>query len=218
MARPSRFDIAVIGAGLAVIASVLVLVAAAPDPLGTTSPAASVKAAVAAFDARHYRTARRILDPLATAGNADAETWLGYMDEEGLGAGPDVAQAITWFTKASAAGSAKADRRLGQIYLDGRGILQNVATARQWLELGAKRGDAPSQRMLGELFMRGIGVQKDPAQAYAWLAIAASQGDKMAAHERDALLPSLPPSTMSHAEYLAQQTQASIAAPPAAKS
>jgi TPR repeat protein len=218
MTHPSRFDIAMIAGGLAVAAVALILIAAVPGPLRTDSPAASVKVAVAALDARHYLTARRVLDPLATAGNADAETWLGYMDQEGLGADRNVVQSITWFTKASAAGSAEADRRLGQIYLDGRGVLQNVATARQWLQLAADRGNAPAQRMLGELFMRGIGVTKDPAQAYAWLAIAASHGDAMAAQERDTLLPSLAPATMSQAEELAQQTLASIAPPPAAKS
>jgi len=207
-----------IAGSVAVAAMAFILIAAVPNPLHTGSPASSVKEAVAALDARHYHTARRILDPLATAGNADAETWIGYMDQEGLGADRNVTQAVTWFTKASASGSAEADRRLGQVYLDGRGVLQNVATARQWLQLAADRGDAPAQRMLGELFMRGIGVAKDPAQAYAWLAVAASRGDTMAAQERDALLPSLPPASMSHAEDLAQQMLASIAAPQAAKS
>jgi TPR repeat protein len=218
MTRPSRFDMAMIVGGLAVSALAFIVVASVPRALQTGSPEATVTEAVAALDARHYHTARRMLDPLATAGNADAETWLGYMDQQGLGADRNVAQAITWYNKASSSGSAEADRNLGRIYLDGSGVLQNVATARQWLQLAADRGDAPAQRMLGELFMRGVGVTKDPAQAYAWLAIAASKGDAMAEQERDALLPSLPPSTMSHAEDLEQQMLASIAAPPAAKS
>jgi TPR repeat protein len=218
MTRPSRFDTAMIAAGLAVMAAALAVVGWAPHRIQFTTPQASVEQAVSALDAGHYHLARRILDPLATANNADAQDWLGYMDEEGLGADRNVPRAITWLTKASASGSAEADRRLGEIYLDGTGVLQNLDMARQYLKAAADHGDSIAQRTLGELYMRGIGVAKDPAQAYAWLAIAARHGDPMAVNERDALLPSLPPATVSHAEELAQQTLASIAAPPSAKS
>ncbi len=64
--------------------------------------------------------------------------------------------------------------------------------------------------------MRGIGVAKDPAQAYAWLAVAASRGDAMAAKTSATRCCTtyLPPvDDGSHAEDLAQQTLASIAAP-----
>ncbi|HUB95442.1 MAG TPA: tetratricopeptide repeat protein [Stellaceae bacterium] len=217
MKRPTRFDVAMLVGGTAVIALALLVVVIAPAPHEAT-PSGSIKAAVTALDARHYHLARRILDPLATSGNAEAEDWLGYMDEQGLGAKANVNQAIQWFTKASSSGSAEADRRLGQIYLDGTDVLQNVDLARQYLQTGAARGDADSQRMLGELYMRGIGVAKDPTQAYAWLAIAASQGNQQAASERDALLPSLPADTVSRAEQLAQRTLTSIDAPASAKS
>ncbi len=60
MARPSRFDIAMIAAGLAVAGLAFILVAAVPGPLRADSPEASVKEAVAALDARHYHAARRI--------------------------------------------------------------------------------------------------------------------------------------------------------------
>lgn len=199
-------------AALGFIVLVTVVVAAeTPSSLWSAGSGGTVEAAVAALDAGHYDEARRILAPLSSQGNPQAENWLGYMDAKGLGAAPDMQGAVGLLTKAATAGLPEAERRLGEIYLNGRGVLQNVEQARQWLQRAADGGDATAQRMLGEIYAKGTGVPKDPAQAYAWLAIAASQGDPLAASERDALLPSLAPDTLSRAEALAQHTLASIA-------
>lgn len=213
MSRFLNFKLLWIAVALGFVALVAVVSAASPPSLWPATPPTTVKEAVVALDARDYAKARGILASLANEGNPEAEDWLGYMDENGLGAAPDMASAVQWFTKAANAGSAEADRQLGQIYLNGSGVLQDVNEARQWLQRGAEGGDAVAERLLGEIYAKGTGVAKDPAQAYAWLAIAASQGDQLAASERDALLSSLPPDTLARAETLAQHMLASIASP-----
>jgi len=213
MSRFLNFNIVWLAVALGFIALVVIVGAASPPSFWPAPPAKTVKEAVAALDAGRYQDARGILATLASEGNPQAETWLGYMEENGLGASPDMQGAVELFTKAANAGSAEAARRLGQIYLDGSGVLQDLDQARQWLQRGAEGGDAVAQRMLGEIYAKGTGVAKDPAQAYAWLAIAASQGDQLAASERDALVSALAPDTVARAELLAQHTLASIANP-----
>jgi len=217
MQRISRIDLfwILFAAGMMAIAVTLLTQKFNALPALEASRGASVKLAVAELDSYHYRAARRILSPLAHAGNVQAETWLGYLDANGLGTSPNATEGVAWYEKAAGSGDVLADRRLGQLYLNGTGVLQNVEQAREWLQRAAVGGDPVSQRLLGELYAKGLGVPKDATRAYAWLDLAASRGDNLAARERDALLPSLSPSELSQAAYLAQNgSQTSNVKPP----
>jgi uncharacterized protein len=55
----------------------------------------------AAYNRADYATARRLWLPLAEGGNADAQTMLGIIYEEGQGVSQDYAAAVTWYRRAA---------------------------------------------------------------------------------------------------------------------
>src|SRR5258707_3714315 len=55
----------------------------------------------AAYNRGDYATARRLWFPLAESGNADAQTMLGIIYEEGHGVSQDYAAAVTWYRRAA---------------------------------------------------------------------------------------------------------------------
>jgi TPR repeat protein len=175
--------------------------------------AGTIAAGVAALDQYDYTAARKIFTALAQGGDAQAEIWLGRMDQEGLGSAANGADAVAWFSKAAQLGAPEAERRLGELYLRGDLVLQDVAQARQWLEQAAQHHDEMAAHDLGTIYATGLGVAKDPKQAYAWLSIAASQGDRTAATARDKLLVTLSSADAAQAQSLAQATLRSISAP-----
>ena len=182
----------------------LALLVALPR-LGLLRPAEpGVAQGIAALDALDFPAARAIFTRLAGQGDAAAETWLGHMEEEGLGAAADGAKAADWYKKAAATGSADAERRLGELYLHGAAAPQDAGAARHWLALAAAQGDRRSERELGELYATGLGGARDAGRAYGWLAMAASAGDAQAARERDRVATGLSASAAEAAEASVQ--------------
>lgn len=182
------------------------------SPAWAAPPGDTVASGIAALKGVDYPDAHKIFSALAKSGNRQAETWLGYMDENGLGAPASGSQAVAWYTKAATAGSPEAARRLGELYLKGNVVLQDVAKARQWMQTAAEQGDLVAARDLGEIYARGIGGAKDPVEAYVWLDIAASHDDWQAARDRDNLLTALQPEALGRAEAEAARTLQSISA------
>jgi TPR repeat protein len=201
-----------LAAAVAVIGVVLALSSVGALPLSVRS-ISTVEGGIAALDQFDYQTARRIFTRLATTGNSRAAEWIGYMDENGLGAPPNPISAVHWYSTAANAGSAEAARRLGEMYWHGDLVPQDVLAARQWLKLGADEGDAIAARDLGEFEVAGIGAPKDSVQAYVWFDIAAVKGDAIAASARDRLLSVLPPAAVAEAEGMAKSTLAAMISP-----
>jgi TPR repeat protein len=69
-------------------------------------------AGAAAYDRGDYVTARQLWLPLAEAGDADAQTMLGIIYEEGLAIPHDYAAAMTWYRRAADQGGRGAAARL----------------------------------------------------------------------------------------------------------
>jgi TPR repeat protein len=72
-----------------------------------------LKLGLAAFEARNYVNALRLLEPSAQLGHADAQCMIGNIYHLGLGVPPDLEAAIQWYRKSAAQGYGVASNNLG---------------------------------------------------------------------------------------------------------
>ncbi len=82
-----------------------------------------------AFDRANYQTALKVWLDQATAGEAEAQNYVGEIYHKGLGTEPDYAKAAEWYEKAAAQGSKRAQINLGSLYESGLGVEQDVNKA-----------------------------------------------------------------------------------------
>lgn len=111
-----------------------------------------------AYERGDYDEARRLFRMAADRGNAWAQSWLGFMYEEGRGVEKDHAEALRLYrlaadqgyawAKRKLRGSVKELRQLGIGYEFGHGVEQNTLKARYFYELAASQGDTFSQDAL----------------------------------------------------------------------
>ena len=113
----------------------------------------------------------------ANAGDATAQTKVGFAYEAGEVIWQDYALAAFWYRKAAEQGNATAQFNLGLLYAKGLGVVQDYSNAAFWYRKAAEQGYARSQSLLGDLYEGGYGVQQDYAQAAIWYRKAADQGD-----------------------------------------
>lgn len=73
----------------------------------------------------------------AEQGNADAETNLGVIYDNGHGLPQNYSQAVFWWNKAADQGAADAQYLLGTMYYLGRGVPPDAAKAYFWFDLAA---------------------------------------------------------------------------------
>lgn len=135
---------------------------------------------IAAMNRKDYPTAFRLLEPLARAGNAQAQLRLGLLYFHGHGVRESDADAMRWFERAARQGNAEAQFQLGNMYAYG---LAEAAPgvdvdrqAAQWYFEAARQGHADAQYSLGILFLTGKGVVQNPQEALKWIRRAAEQG------------------------------------------
>ncbi len=129
-----------------------------------------------AFKRRDYRTAMTELAPLADAGDARAQYYLGAMFVSGLGAPRDDARAAGYLARSAGQNHPQAQGLLGALYLQGRGVPRDDAKGADLVRRAADTGLAGSQYMMGILLVEGRGgLPKDPATAAQWFKAAADQ-------------------------------------------
>jgi TPR repeat protein len=157
----------------ALIATLTALMLFAATPV----VAGGLEDAAAAYKARDYQKAFRLLKPHAEQGLAEAQTMLGLMYGDGNGVPQDHAKAVHWYTKAAKQGDVASQFNLGLKYAKGNGVPEDHAKAVHWFTKAAKQGLATAQTMLGGMYAQGKGIPEDHARAYAWLSIAAAQGN-----------------------------------------
>ncbi|MEM9621720.1 MAG: caspase family protein [Pseudomonadota bacterium] len=99
-------------------------------PLRTTAQECRIRGGEYVVEDRaSLSSALRVWLPAAQAGDAEAQTILGEMFEQGLGVGPDYAAARRWYTQAAAQNSARALTNLGNLYERGLGVARDQAIA-----------------------------------------------------------------------------------------
>jgi TPR repeat protein len=136
----------------------------------------AVDEAQAAFDRGHYATAMRAWRVRAALGDANAQTNVGYLYEQGLSVRQDYAEALKWYRRASEAKQPQALHNLGMLYHHGYGVGKNAREAMRFFEEAAEGGLAESQYMLGLHYHAGDGVRMSPRTALSWFLKAAGQG------------------------------------------
>jgi TPR repeat protein len=122
-----------------------------------------------------WTLARRLLTPLAEAGNAEAQYRLGDLCYKAQGAPQDDAAARAWYAKAAeqlaSEWAAEAQVNLGIIHALGRGVPVDRVAALMWMEIAAANGSDLAQQDL-PLYVARLKpeeAQKAKALARAWL-------------------------------------------------
>lgn len=143
----------------------------------------ALKAAKLAIDDGRYDEAFKLLKPLAHAGNADAQTGLGFLLSRGLGVATDLEAAHDWFSKAADQGFPLGIFNLARCYAEGAGVPRDCEKALQLYIRSAQTGDPKRQVDLGAMYAEGAPcVERDLSRALHWYRSAAAQNDPVAQH------------------------------------
>ena len=133
-----------------------------------------------AYNRKDYKTAYKLLLPLAEQGDAAAQYNLGLMYYTGQGVPQDYKEAVKWYRLSAEQGYAEGQYNLGVIYHEGQGVGQGVPQdyieGLKWYRLAAKQGFTHAQLNLGVLYHQGQGVPQDYIAALKWFRLAAEKG------------------------------------------
>ena len=180
------------------------------------SSVADADAAYAAYQKGNYKTALKLLTPLAENGDVRAQSTLGLIYYRG---GRDVqkddAQALRWFRLAADRGDAVAQLSLGLMYADGRGVPQDHDEAAKWYRRAADRGNPQAQYNLGLWYAKGDGGPPNKVRAHMWFNLAAahfpaadSRDRNAAVTSRDAVASNMTAEELADAQRLAREWKA----------
>lgn len=120
--------------------------------------------------------ARRLLAPLAQAGEPLALYYQALLDRAGRGGPADPARALAGFQAAAARGHGPSHRVLAESHAGGIGVPRRLETAIGWYRRAALAGDREAQAILASRHLLGDGVAADPARALFWARAAADRG------------------------------------------
>ncbi len=120
---------------------------------------------IAAFEAKEFRRAWQLLQPLADNGVAEALYRCAMMMQNGLGVIARPKAAAEMMQQAADQGYALAQHGLAVMYLYGEGVKQNSQETIRLLQLSGANGLAGSWTTLGMVYKDGIGVSVDVERA-----------------------------------------------------
>tara|TARA_B100000686_G_scaffold345224_2_gene429392 strand:+ start:117 stop:572 length:456 start_codon:yes stop_codon:yes gene_type:complete len=120
---------------------------------------------VEAFIQGDYETAYRDLAPFANSGEAEAQLFMGIMEQNGFGAQKNLEDTANWYQLAGSQGNPDAQYNLALLYGNGLGVPLDHSQSAAWLRKAAEQGHAETQYRLGMLLIAGQGVSQDVAEA-----------------------------------------------------
>jgi TPR repeat protein len=186
---PKKLDwrlIAVPGGTAAVIAAVLALwLSFGHSNSSVLQPNLAVNQAVGevvlqkgneAFRRKDYAEAMRWYREAADQGNAQAQSNIGVLYENGLGVAQDDVEAGRWYGKAADQGNASSQNNVGRLFEKGH----DYAKAMRWYREAADQGSVVAQINIGWLYQNGWGVARDYVEAMGWYRKAADRGNALA--------------------------------------
>jgi TPR repeat protein len=144
--------------------------------LPSNAAAEGIDAAMKAFDAGDYTTARSEALPLAEDGDAYAQAMIGFLYATGRGFAQDYVEAARWYRLSAEQGNADAQSRTGFFLYTGQGVPQDHEEALRWYRLAAEQGDVIAQLYLGRMYGLGHGVPQDFIAAHMWTDLAVGAG------------------------------------------
>jgi len=125
-----------------------------------------------------YQKAFREFSVIANDGHMEAQTYLGYMYDNGKGVAKNHKLAVFWYRKAALQGYSTAQVNLGISYEEGTGVVKDFKQAVYWYRKAANQGNYRGQNALGSMYYYGEGVEKDFKKAYSWYLKSANGGFK----------------------------------------
>ncbi len=152
--------------------------------LALAGPAsADVESGWQAFLNGDYVTALAELEPIAEAGDATAQYYLGVLYDHGEGVIRNYKTAVGWYEKAAAQGHRDAQFNLGMIYYNGAGaagdpgsVAPDKAAAARWLGQAADNDHPMASYLECLLVDEGRWVERDLERALSLCRIAADSG------------------------------------------
>lgn len=118
----------------------------------------------------------RCLQPLAEAGNVEAEWRLGAAYRATDRFSRDMAQSVFWTEKAAEGGDHRAQRSLAEIYQRGDGVPADLSLAFKWYRIASDGADEIAEYELARMYLEGSGTPRDAQQAIFWERKVADQG------------------------------------------
>jgi TPR repeat protein len=119
----------------------------------------------------------------AEAGDAAAQTSLGWAYQKGNSTKPDMKEAVKWFQKAADQNYPDGLAALGEMMQAGQGISVDPTNAARLYRLAAEKGSVSGQYNLAYMYEQGIGMDKNEVEAAKWYEQAASGGDPIAQYD-----------------------------------
>lgn len=138
----------------------------------------------------------------AQKGDAEAQTQLARLYDDGQGVEQDEEQALEWYEKAARQGDDEAQLAMGVHYEDD--LSDNVG-ALAWYEKSAAQDNAEAQYRLGLLLLGEPGVARQAPRAWLFLSLAAEDDVDEAAEARDVLELGMKPAELGNAKQMLQQ-------------
>ncbi len=143
----------------------------------TTFAQSAYEQAEKAYIAEDYSKAFELFEPLANAGNDDAQYYMGIMYHFGDGVRQSYEKAYEWYLKSAEAGDLDSQYRVATLYEDGDGIREDKNKAFNWFLKSAQQGHKTSQFKVAFYSDDGSIIDQDYEQAAYWYQKAGEQGD-----------------------------------------
>lgn len=100
---------------------------------------------IRAFRQGELARAIELWRPLAEAGNAEAQLFLGHAYASGKGVAADPHQSFTWYLRAAEQGLFEAQYEVGLMYEVGEGVSADMAEAEYWYQKATSGGLCPGE-------------------------------------------------------------------------
>jgi uncharacterized protein len=124
---------------------------------------AAFRNGLTAFNEGSYARAQEAWTPLAEAGDARAQTGLGFMYYSGRGVPRDSARAAEFFQRAADQGEPTAQLFLAQMYFKSDGVPMNATLALMWVELALAGGQVEAFQLRGTIMQSITEAERDEA-------------------------------------------------------
>ncbi len=111
----------------------------------------SIEAGRRALTNNDYDEALKQFDPLANAGNSEAQSYLGSLYYVGKGVTKNLTEAYNWYKKSADQGNEDAQYSIGNMYLLGEGVEQNNTSATKWYTMASEQGHIAAKNNLVSL-------------------------------------------------------------------
>lgn len=199
----------ILAAGLALLAPLASARPAPPIPVQAQQSQLEqeLEQGRAAMRSNDWATAMRVLSPLASQGEMEAQCLVALLHHKGYGVPQDFTEGVRWYTRSALQGWPDALFMLAETYYKGEGVPEDLQKAADLFLLCAITGDADGQWAFGVCVAFGEGRDRDPIEGYAWLSMASRQGQADAQQELSQLEPQMGAQDLAMAEEMADHWQ-----------